>query len=112
MDPHMNPDEWKAIQALVPEIKNKFKVKKMILFGSKARGDFDKYSDVDLLVLTEAVKTTEDRWQLSDIVAEINVDFGVALNCLYFNERDWEKGVNINPLLKVNVENEGVEIAI
>lgn len=112
MTTFMNDIEMRAIEDLYQQIKDEFKVKKIILFGSKARGDAQKYSDIDLLVLAEKPRLQEDRWKLSDVTAEINVDYGVALNCLYFNLKDWELGENVNPLLKQNIEKEGIELGL
>ncbi len=53
--------------ALNKEIgKNMFEIK---LFGSKARGDSKKDSDIDILVITSS-----DDWRLSDIVYDIATD--------------------------------------
>ena len=72
----------------------------------------EEYSDVDLLVLTNKEKTRNDREKLSDIAADINIDYGVALSCLYFNLSEWELGDNVNPFLKDNVEKEGIVINV
>lgn len=109
---NISEEEKRAIQNLYNQIKEDLKVKKIILFGSKARGDDEKYSDIDLLVLTEKQKTLKDRAKLSDISAGINVDYGVTLSCLYFNDKDWESGEFVNPLLKQNVEREGIEFVL
>lgn len=102
--------EREAIETLYHKIKDTFDVKKMVLFGSRARGDADPYSDIDILILTNKAKTPSDRYKLSDISAEINVDYGVAISCFYFNQSDWKYGELINPLLRENVEKEGVYI--
>lgn len=104
--------EIQAIKALYVKIKDKFNVSKVVLFGSKARNEAEKYSDVDLIVLTRDKKTKQDRWLLSDIASDINIDYGVALACLYFNESDWESGEDINPLLKHDVERDGITLII
>lgn len=70
----------------------------------------EKYSDVDLLVLTKREKTKEDIEKLSDITADINVDYGVGMSCLYYSALDWEVGHNINFLLKENIEKDGIEV--
>ncbi len=103
-------NEKAAIERLYAEIKYKLDVSNIILFGSKARNEATEYSDVDLLVLTRRKKNKQDRWLLSDIAAEINIDYGVALECLYYCESDWEAGDEINPLLKENVEREGIPL--
>jgi uncharacterized protein len=82
----------------------------MLLFGSRARGTAEIYSDIDLLVLTEKERTVKDRYKLSDIAADIHVDYGVAMSCLYINEKDWDTEKDINPLLKQNIQKEGIEL--
>ncbi|WP_168121275.1 nucleotidyltransferase domain-containing protein [Paenibacillus sp. HB172176] len=84
----------------------------VILFGSKARGDFEEYSDIDLVFLTEKQKSAHDRFLLSDLSAEMSIENDVLLSCLFFNENDWLMGNEINPLLKANVDREGVEIEL
>lgn len=108
----INETERKAIEKLYFAIKEDFKVKKLLLFGSRARGEATNYSDIDLLVLTEKSRNIRDRYRLSDIAADINVDFGVAISCLYYNEHEWESGEAINPLLKQNIEREGIELVL
>lgn len=44
-------NESAAIEAAVMMLKREFSVTKVILFGSKARGDHDEHSDLDLLVV-------------------------------------------------------------
>ena len=48
----LRDNEKKAIQEATRMLKEKFPVKEVILFGSKARGDDDEDSDIDLLLLT------------------------------------------------------------
>jgi uncharacterized protein len=104
--------EKRAVERLYAEIKDKLDVSRFILFGSKARNEAKEYSDVDILVLTRKKKEKQDRWLLSDIAADINIDYGVALECLYYSESDWEAGDEINPLLKENVDREGVPLVL
>jgi predicted nucleotidyltransferase len=112
MSLQMSEMDQKAIQALYSTIKHDFKVSKILLFGSRARGDADVYSDIDLLVLTQKPRNIKDRYKLSDIAADINIDYGVAISCLYINEQDWEQEQDINPLLKRNIQKEGIEIVL
>jgi predicted nucleotidyltransferase len=45
-------NEREAIEKAVVATKAKFPVVKVILFGSKARGDDDVHSDIDLAIIT------------------------------------------------------------
>jgi predicted nucleotidyltransferase len=108
----INEVERSAIEAFYQLIKESFKVKKFILFGSRARGEADVYSDIDLLVLTEKPKDMKERYMISEYSADINVEYGVAISCLYMNEKDWESEDQVNPLLKQNIEREGVVLEL
>ncbi|MGY4764507.1 nucleotidyltransferase family protein [Paenibacillus caseinilyticus] len=106
----MNDNERTAVRDLLQRIKAEFGVKRLLIFGSRARGEADQYSDIDLLVLTEKTRTIQDRYRLSDISADVSIAYGVALNCLYYNEDDWKSGESVNPRLKANIEREGIEL--
>lgn len=108
----LTEEEKLAIEKLYNSIKDELQITKMILFGSKARGMSDEYSDIDLLIITNKEKTRKDRKRLSELSAEVNIDFGVALSCLYFDEQQWQTGEGINPFLKENIEKEGVEVVL
>jgi predicted nucleotidyltransferase len=46
MPVQINEIEREAIESLYSSIKEQFKVNKLILFGSRARGDSEEYSDI------------------------------------------------------------------
>ena len=46
------PQERHAVTEAVNLLQQQFPIKQVILFGSKARGDDDEYSDIDLLLVT------------------------------------------------------------
>jgi predicted nucleotidyltransferase len=65
-----------AIRDLVDRIAARFKPQKIILFGSYARGDFTRDSDVDLLIVME----TRGRHRPSlAIRRQVPIEFGVDL---------------------------------
>ncbi len=47
----------KELQQFKKVLSKKIKVQQMILYGSRARGDYLKYSDVDVIVVSGAFKT-------------------------------------------------------
>ena len=53
-------------------LKRTFSVERAILFGSKARGDFDKSSDIDLLVITSRPL----HWREEKAIVEALFDLG------------------------------------
>ena len=67
----------KAIDQVVKQIVEKFKPQKIILFGSYARGDFHRESDVDMLVVMET--PLKEVQQSLEIYRHLNVMFGLDL---------------------------------
>jgi predicted nucleotidyltransferase len=48
----LTKDEREALSKAIEVLKDRYPVKRVILFGSKARGGFDEHSDLDLLIVT------------------------------------------------------------
>ncbi len=87
------------------------RLKKIILYGSYARGDYNTNSDIDIMLLTdlsddEIVKYRQILW---DYVADIEIDYGIILNPLLKNVNDFNELVDVTPFYQ-NVINEGVVI--
>jgi predicted nucleotidyltransferase len=110
--PMLTDEEMNAITLLKEKLKTAFFLKKLILFGSKARGDFDKDSDVDLLVLVGEEKNKETRSKLSDVQYDvITTIFDAPLMSILENYDDWcDKNKWI--AIRDNVEREGIEIEL
>ena len=94
----------KAVQQLLGT-----RLKKIILYGSYARGDYTKYSDVDIMILTNlSFKEIENyRDKISDIAYDIELDTGIILSPIIKNMEKYNSKVNIIPFYK-NVQKEGV----
>jgi predicted nucleotidyltransferase len=80
-------------------------VRKVYLFGSRARGDYHEGSDYDFLVLLDK----KDQAQ-KDEVLENEVEFLNTFNelsvCVVYDEKNWEWRKN-SPL-GINIEREGI----
>ncbi len=94
----------KAIQKLLG-----IRLKKVILYGSYARGDYNKQSDVDIMILTdlsfEEIENYRDK--ISDIAYDIELKTGIILSPVIKNIEKYNSKVNYIPFYK-NVEKEGV----
>lgn len=85
--------ERNAINEAVRILKEQFSVDTIILFGSKARGDDSKDSDVDLLLVT----VDEPHWKVEkaivDTLFDIGLKYDVIFSPLFVSADDWEKGI-------------------
>ena len=101
----------KEIQAFVNQVKEILgkRLKKVILYGSYARGDYNKQSDVDIMILTDLSfeEIEEYRDRISDIAYDIELDTGIILSPVIKNIEKYNSRIIFVPFYK-NVEREGV----
>jgi len=103
-------EEHKAILEAAGVLKAELPVSRVILFGSKARGTGDIYSDIDLLVLTLCPVTASLRECISEQLAEINLKNDVMLSSIVVSEQDWSEGLIHHMLIHSEIEMDGCEI--
>ena len=90
------------------------RVKKIILYGSYARGDYNKSSDIDIMVLTdlsddEIIKNRRKIWDLAYDFEEKN-NFEIELNPLVKNIDSFNYWLEALPFY-MNVQKEGVVLS-
>ena len=88
-------------------------LKKVILYGSYARGDYTADSDIDIMILVDLneIEIRNLRNKLSDITFDINCENDVLIMPIVQNEAVFEKWVGALPFYN-NVNNEGVELYV
>ena len=99
--PHLTPNERAAVMEYVALIRSRLpdRVLSVILFGSKARGDGDAESDIDLLVLVDT-ENSEFRSELWRIASDVSLDYNVVLSPRVFGQARWAEVRRIRlPLL-------------
>jgi predicted nucleotidyltransferase len=88
--PTLTDREQKSISKLKEQLSQTFHLRSLILFGSKARGDYEEWSDVDVLVLVDEEKNWNNREKLSDITFDVNLEYDTQLTCILENAKNWE----------------------
>ena len=87
------------------------RVKKIILYGSYARGDFNKNSDIDIMILTDLSddEIVEYRKKITEYAYDIEYDnnFNIDLSPLVKNIDKFNYWLEVLPFY-MNVEKEGV----
>jgi len=110
--PTLNETEAAALGELKNKICLQFKVIQIILFGSKARGDYNEDSDIDILVIVSDQDDHENRMKLYDIVFEVNIKHLTDFSCRLRNNNMWLIGEGEYPTFKIDVLEEGIEIEL
>lgn len=84
--PKLADNERKALLELKKRLKEKFgdRLKKVILYGSKARGDSEPYSDIDIVVEFSNVDMETER-MVEDISCEVSSEYDVLTICLVYS---------------------------
>lgn len=87
------------------------RVKKIILYGSYARGDYSKNSDIDIMILTdltddEIVKYRQKVWDFAYDI-EFDNEFDVALSPLIKNIDNFNYWIDTLPFY-MNIQREGI----
>ena len=82
----------KIAKEYIKSIKHKLKLERAILFGSVARGDMNKHSDIDLIIISEDFK----KMKLNDrlvLLSTLRSDkfIGWPMDILGYTEEEFEK---------------------
>jgi uncharacterized protein (UPF0332 family)/predicted nucleotidyltransferase len=104
----LTTNERQAIEAAAAVLRARFPVTDIVLYGSKARGDSDPESDIDLLVLTSRPLGREEQSGIWSHLREIGMRFDVLLSPLTVDARSWREGVHSVLPIHTEVEREGV----
>ncbi len=82
----------------------------IFLYGSRARGTSNKYSDWDLLILLNTKKLTfAFEREMIDKLYEIEIETGELISPLIYTKIDWLGKHSITPLFE-NIQKQGIQI--
>lgn len=85
---------------------------KVILYGSYARGNFDKYSDIDLVAIVNVERQKADEYlsKVWDVSSELGLKYEIIISPTVIPYDDFMKYKDDLPYYR-NIYKEGVEIS-
>jgi predicted nucleotidyltransferase len=106
----LNFKESNAISKLKYELLKSFPGAELVLFGSKARGDFMDFSDIDILILVDKEVNYKLKDEIIGIVYDIELENDIVFGFIIENKKSWRSSrYSVMPLYQ-NVEREGIII--
>jgi len=109
----LSSKEKKAVREFITTVRLAYgdKIQRAALFGSKVRGDYTKYSDVDILLIV-----ADEKWKFrqpfSVIVSDIALKYDVELDVRVISAARWQYMANIEAGLYQNISRDAVPIRI
>jgi predicted nucleotidyltransferase len=87
------------------------KLKKIVLFGSYARGDYDAESDIDIMLMIneDEQQLRNYRHQIRDIYTDINLKYDVLISGILQDYNKFNKYLKVLPFYNI-VNKEGIVV--
>lgn len=104
----LKENEKKALHELRRRLLKRFPDSEIILYGSKARGDYDTESDIDLLILVESTVTSKLEEEITHIAYDIELKYDVVFGKIVENKDFWNSPLAHAMPLHRNIDREGV----
>lgn len=86
-------------------------LKKVVVYGSYARGDYQNNSDIDIMILVDANEAEINKKfnSVCDLAFDYELEYGIVISPLVKNEEHFMKWSETLPFYR-NVKQEGVTI--
>jgi predicted nucleotidyltransferase len=111
LSPLLSSEESQAVAAFVGQLHQHYpeRLLHVVLFGSKARGDSQPWSDIDILIVSDS----EDwRFQhaISTLAARVSLEYDVVIGPRVIGRARWERMKRHQFSLYRNVISEGIPL--
>ena len=106
----LRDNEKKALKELKQRISEGFPDAEIILYGSKARGDDEAFSDIDLLILIDSQINRNIKEEMAEIKYKMELKYDVVFGAIIENRDFWKSAIANAMPLHWNIDREGISI--
>lgn len=103
-------NEKKALLELRSALLNRFPGAEIVLYGSKARGDYKELSDIDVLVLLNREVNNSMEEDIFSIAYKIELKYDVVFGIVVYSKKFWNSNFGKAMPLHWNIERDGIII--
>jgi len=110
----IDPETLNAISAFMERVAGAYSVSSARLYGSRARGDYERHSDADIAVFLEGARAAKSdllrtKLAMADVAFDILLDTNILISPLPIWDDEWRNPEQYeNPRLLENIRREGV----
>lgn len=97
--------EINALEKVAESLSAFPEVERVIFFGSRARGDFDGSSDIDLLIVVTDIRIKNS---VISILHDIELEYDVPISPVIFTSREYGINKKLKSSFIENLEREGI----
>ncbi|MDT3738600.1 MAG: nucleotidyltransferase domain-containing protein [Candidatus Kapabacteria bacterium] len=106
----MKQKEQNILRRIKDCVRQKSPDAEIILFGSRARGESNKDSDWDILILLrQSIVNHSLEREYRDELYNIELSIGQSVSALIFSKNEWENKHRVTPLFD-NIQREGINL--
>ena len=106
-DIRLRQNDQRALEAASKILRERFPVARLVLFGSKARGDDDQDSDIDLLILVDAEVDMSLRRGIREALYALQREMDVSFGEMIVAVKEWDEGIYQAMPIRIEIDREG-----